>query len=530
MRAFTLFRSLTHVLLVHLAATSCVVPDEYALLPSPDGHFFQDSNNKPFFWQADTAWLLFHRLNFSECEAYLADRAAKGFNIVLAVGFTQIGIDSPNRNGDLTFINNDISRPNELYWAYIDSIVELAWSKGIRIGLVPAWGKYIHSDQNVGSFIDSTTTYPFGHFIGQRYPYLPKILGADTNPWWTNKTAVKADYAAGGVPSTYTFTSWSNIYNKLVDGTVDGERSALAARNRTGKDSWWPLMTIHPTNQWFQDGPLALASAFFGGSSWLTFDASQSGHADYPPNPPIPWWNARRGWEPVTLMYSGGEKSERKRPVLDNEAHYEGRYINGKAGNPYWNATDIRVGSWQAVFSGAAGVTYGANNVMQMYIPGLFSPDGSGPARSWAEDLHLPGSGQMQYIKKAVMDRRSTMNFSTVPAQELLVGDIGKDLANTQNGLIPAFTLGFADTETSTGTDDERITALRDSKGSWIMVYNPTGRAFSVEITTLEGSEIGAKWYDPTTGIYRVFDYHREDMPSQTTREFVPAAAEGHLD
>lgn len=127
--------------------TALQLPPSYAISPSPDGHFFQDSLNNPFFWQADTGWLLFHRLNYSESETYLSDRASKGFNMVLAVGFTQIGITSPNRNGDLTFVDEDVTQPNEPYWAYIDSIVELAWTKGVRIAMVPAWGYYVHSDR-----------------------------------------------------------------------------------------------------------------------------------------------------------------------------------------------------------------------------------------------------------------------------------------------------------------------------------------------------------------------------------------------
>ncbi len=124
-------------------------PKEYGVVPSPDGHFFQHADGTPFFWQSDTAWLLFHRLNYSESEAYLTDRAKKGFTMVLAVGFTQIGIDSPNRNGDLPFINEDPTKPNEPYWAYVDSIVELAWEKGIRIAMVPAWGQYIHGSSSL---------------------------------------------------------------------------------------------------------------------------------------------------------------------------------------------------------------------------------------------------------------------------------------------------------------------------------------------------------------------------------------------
>ncbi len=207
-----------------------------------------------------------------------------------------------------------------------------------------------HFIANVGGPINAVTAKPFGTFIGQRYPYLPKILVADTNPYWTNKTAVKADYAVGGVTPTYNFTDWGPIYDDLAYGIVDGERAAVQDA------SHWPLMTIHPTNQWFvggpRDGPLALASAQMGDRDWMTFDASQSGHSDFPPNPPIPWWNARRGWEPVELMYAVGETLPgKKRPCVDNEAHYEARYDNGNSAYPYWNASDVRVGSWQAVSS-----------------------------------------------------------------------------------------------------------------------------------------------------------------------------------
>lgn len=205
--------------------------------------------------------------------------------------------------------------------------------------------------------LNTDTASVFGQFIGQRYPYLPKTLVADTNPWWENKTAVKDDYLAGGVTPTYQVIDWSPIYNDLANGIVTGERQAIAnssTDNLTRRDNttWNPLMTIHPTNQWFAGGPLALASAFFGNASWLTLDTCQSGHADFPPNPPIPWWNARRGWEPIELMYAASSAPGGSvRPVLDNEAHYENRYDNANPLYPAWNASDVRIGSWQAVSS-----------------------------------------------------------------------------------------------------------------------------------------------------------------------------------
>ena len=104
------------------------------------------------------------------------------------------------------------------------------------------------------------------------------------------------------------------------------------------------------------------------------------------------------------------------RPALDNEAHYEERFDNGKNGTPVWNASDVRVGTFQAVgsklaqlfamlilaqvFSGAAGFTYGANMVMQSYIPGLYDPDGSGPATPWYEQIHCPGSSQVGNVRE----------------------------------------------------------------------------------------------------------------------------------
>ncbi|RAL16774.1 glycoside hydrolase family 140 protein [Aspergillus homomorphus CBS 101889] len=489
---------------LHIIQTAAwQVPADYAITPSPDGRFLQQSNGAPFFWQADTAWLLFHRLNYSEAETYLSDRARKGFTVVLAVGFTQEGIASPNCNGDLTFIDEDVTRPNEAYWAYIDSIVSLAWSKGIRICMVPAWGKFVHGSDNSASVLNATTAPTFGKFIGQRYPYLPKTLVADTNPYWQNKTAVKADYSRGGVPPTYEVIDWSPVYDALAEGIVAGERQALSASSSPSADDWWPLMTIHPTNQWFTGGPIALAHAFLGNRSWLTLDSSQSGHADYAPNPPIPWWNCRRGWEPVELMYAAGSQAGgRPRPVIDNEAHYEHRYNNGNHNASYWNASDVRIGSWQAVFSGAAGLTYGANAVQQMAIPGLFQSDGSGPGDNWATDLVLPGSSQMQWIQKVVMDRGASSYFRRVPAQDLLVGDVG--------------------------ADDARVTATRDRDGGWILVYTPTGKSFQVDTRSLKSCAVQASWYDPLRGVYSRFDYTQCEQ--SLVRSFMPPTAGDHVD
>ena len=38
--------------------------------------------DKPFFWQGDTAWMLFTNISYEEAYTYLKNRADKGFNVI----------------------------------------------------------------------------------------------------------------------------------------------------------------------------------------------------------------------------------------------------------------------------------------------------------------------------------------------------------------------------------------------------------------------------------------------------------------
>ncbi|KAI9690664.1 MAG: hypothetical protein M1820_009924 [Bogoriella megaspora] len=468
--------------LAFLAVTiSALTIPGYGLKLSPTGKHFSTQDGKPFFWQADTSWALFHRLTLNETEAYLEDRASKGYTMILAVAFTQFGTSSPNREGDLPFVDLNPTLLNEPYWQKVDTVVEMAWDRNIRIAMIPAWGQYIHGSDNSPGSINATNAMKLGQLIGSRYPGLPKILVADTNPWWLNKTEVKADYASGGVHRNYSFTDWLPIYDDLAEGLVAGETNSSQ-----GVD---PMITIHCTNQWFEEGPIALASTQTGYRSWLTFDSSQSGHADFPPNPPIPWWNARRGYEPVELMYQGLQRL----PLVDNEAHYEGRYDNGNSSLRVWNATDV--------LSGASGLTYGHDMVMQGYIPEAYTTDGSGPAVAFFNAIKAPGAGQMQYIRKVIEDRSSDF-FSRIPAQDVLVGD--------------------------TGVNDQHVVAARDSGGEYIIVYTPTGKTFSVNTTSLGSKDIRANWYDPTSGVYTSFSFPAGSGSS--INAFTPPSNATHVD
>ena len=81
---------------------------------SENRHAIVTDDGKPFFYLADTAWELFHRLTFEEADFYLQNRAAKGFNVVQAVALAECdGLNQPNRNGHRPFSDNDPACPYE---------------------------------------------------------------------------------------------------------------------------------------------------------------------------------------------------------------------------------------------------------------------------------------------------------------------------------------------------------------------------------------------------------------------------------
>jgi hypothetical protein len=90
---------------------------------SENHRFLVTEDGRPFFYLADTAWELFHRLSREEADRYLADRAAKGFTVIQAVALAELdGLTVPNRDGFLPLVDGDPGHPdvrpgprNEIY-------------------------------------------------------------------------------------------------------------------------------------------------------------------------------------------------------------------------------------------------------------------------------------------------------------------------------------------------------------------------------------------------------------------------------
>ena len=149
---------------------------------SANGRFLQYDDGKPFFYLADTAWELFHRLNREEATRYLEDRARKGFTAIQAVALAELdGLTAPNAYGALPLVDKNPTRPNEAYFTHVDFIVDKAEALGMFVGFLPTWGKY----WKTGEFkiFDRESARAYGLFLGRRYKdrAIIWIMGGDQN-------------------------------------------------------------------------------------------------------------------------------------------------------------------------------------------------------------------------------------------------------------------------------------------------------------------------------------------------------------
>ena len=145
---------------------------------SENGRFLQHSNGDPFFYLGETAWELFHRLSYMEVELFLENRREKGITVVQAVILAEEnGLIAPSVNGEVPLVDLDPGKPNEKYFLFVDSIVELAASKGLYMGLLPTWGDKVDKQWGQGPVIfNKENAYLYGSFLGERYRENPNII------------------------------------------------------------------------------------------------------------------------------------------------------------------------------------------------------------------------------------------------------------------------------------------------------------------------------------------------------------------
>lgn len=374
------------VLLTGLAPGSPPASASEALAPlriSDDGHDLVLDDGRPFTYLADTAWELFHRLDRQEAEQYLSDRAGKGFTAIQAVGLAEFeGLTEPNAYGDLPFMDGDPSRPNEAYWEHVDYIIRQTEALGMRMALLPTWGRWVTGGYQGGPRIfTEENAEVYGRFLGERYSdhQVIWVIGGDTSPVWR-----------GG--------DYTEIYRAMARGINLGVSGA--------EDYDATLMTYHPAGgtsssfHWPDDEP------------WLDFHMFHSGHRP-----------SRRPYGIDNHVLAALDRAlVPAKPTIDGEPRYDDHPIDSNSVNGYFTDYDARQAAYWSLFAGATGHTYGNHSIWQFYDPARQAPVND-PLFTWQEAIARPAAAQMGHVR-ALIESRDPL--SREPAQELLVSPEGE--------------------------------------------------------------------------------------------------------
>jgi hypothetical protein len=351
------------------------------LVVSENNRFLQTSDGKPFFWLADTGWLLFKNLDRADAERYLDDRRQKGFNVIQVMVLHTAS--DRNAYGDPALVDSDPARPASTpgarfecadeydFWDHVDWVVDAAALREIRVAMVAAWGSIVRNGT-----LNEQNVVAYTRFLVERYKNKPNII------WVT-----------GG------------------DTYVDRNTEVWRAMGETfRKFDPKHLITFHPFGR-------TQSSAGFHNEAWLDFNMFQSGHRRYGQDK-TPNAKEEDNWRYVREDYA---KTPLK-PTVDGEPSYEAipQGLHDWK-EPLWSDNDVRRYAYWSVFAGSFGHTYGHAAVMSMRKPSA----GRGPygnQKPWPEGLHDPGAGQMQWLKKLMLSRPY---FERVPDQNLIAGESG---------------------------------------------------------------------------------------------------------
>jgi hypothetical protein len=405
-----------------------------------NGRALETADGAPFFYLGDTAWALLNALKPDEWERYLVNRADKGFTVIQAVA---LGLmqgpahgDTPLAEGNPPLIERDPLRPNEAYFRHVDAVMRRAAELGLVMGLLPTWGsnwKRLGAPQPPIFTVENAR--PYGRFLGERYRELPLIwiLGGDANAETDEERAVIEEMAAG-----------------LDEG-----------------DGGAHLMTYHPR------GP-GMSSDIFHQASWLDFNMIQSSHGAHDHD------------NGLFVAHDYGLKPVK--PTVDGEPRYETLYAGFyfKDYNRYdrFDDFDVRQAAYWAILAGAAGFTYGNNNVFQMWAPGR--PSGLGANIPWWEALDHPGAFQMRYVRRL---------FEQYPPAKFIPDEAVIMDAPRQGGA--------------------KVRAVRASDGAFVLAYSPYGQRFTLNKSAIAARRVQEKWYDPRYGV--TYHIHTSDNTAYQT-------------
>lgn len=312
---------------------------------APGGPFFQHVDGTPFLWIGDTAWNGPLHSSRVEWQAYLSDRAARGFSAVQFVT-TQWRAARRDREGHAAYSGFEEININPAFFQRLDARIDAINRAGLLAAPVLLWA--LGEPREVPGRLPESQALRLARYMVARYGahHVAWILGGD------------GDYGGDAADR------WMRIGRAVFGGGVRA-----------------PVF-LHPAGmQWPWEA--------FQSEPWLTALAYQSGHGD--DEATLKWTHSgppARTWSD----YPG-------RPVINLEPAYEDirAYHSGR---PHSAFSVRRAIYWSLLSTPTSGVSYGAHGVWNWEsVPGVpMNHPNSGIARPWYEAVSFEGADDVRHL------------------------------------------------------------------------------------------------------------------------------------
>lgn len=418
---------------------------------SDNRRYFVKEDGTPFIWLADTNWTMPQRLKWDDVDYLMQTRKSQGFTVLQIVALDpERDIEMRNPAGIKALENDDITKPVEEYFRYLDYILDTAEKHGLYVMLLPVWGQLVTGDGWGGETFAKTVTVEnahwFGEWIGNRYKDRTNIiwcLGGDRQPIHRQKY----DYR--------------EVWRRMAEGLAKGVLGKNLVYNQN-EEEWKELLLTYHTCHEMETGECSTMSYWTDEEKWIQFIMLQSGHGEIP-----------RNFDLVAKEYFRKENGIwRTMPVWDGEPAYEAMpngFPNFTARHGSWM---VRKRAYWALFAGAFGHTYGHCNmwcsVGQKEL-NHFSHN------TWYDALHSEGSVQIKYLRDFL---EAFPLAECVPCQEVVISE-----------------------ETCM---EDHVQAIRHKDGAFLCAYLPSGGECRLAIDGADKGYAGrlcyGTWFDPRTG------------------------------
>jgi hypothetical protein len=430
----------------------------YPLKASANNRYLVDQNNTPFLMVGDSPQQLTTNLSQKEATAFMANRRSYGIN-TLWINLLCICKEAKTFDGIVPFlVPGDIATPNPAYLQRVDDMLRIAADHGMVVLLDPI---------ETISWLDilrkngKSKAFEYGQYLGNRYKDFPNIIWMHGND----------------------FQSWRNAADDdLVQAVARGIRSMDANHIHTVELNY-------------------VTSGSLEDKSWAPLIELNAAYTYFPTYAQVLTEYNRQNFKPVFMV----------------EANYE--FENVGPDTDGGSTQNLRRQEYWAMLSGAAGQLYGSAHSWKLQ-------------KGWDANLDTSGVIQLSYVKNLFVSRKW---YDLVPDQthtvvtagydrfSCIVGNFMAYIGKDQDSLIlKAFGVIQKYSGIGSITSNTCATAARTSDGSLVMVYMPTIRAITVDMSKLTGMTT-ARWYDPTSGEYA--DVTGSPFANEGSRQFIPSGA-----